>query len=520
MWRLWRDPNVKVLIVSASEGLAAENATLIKLIIEADAGKDLWGSLRTPLGARSSTLAFDVGGCVPDKSPSVKVAGITGQITGSRSDILISDDVEVMNNSQTEDQRVKLRSRTAEYLDVAKTGSEIIYLGTPQSQESIYRSLPNKGWLTRIWPARYPLGEKLINYRSSLAPILLADLEADPDLFKPVGSSLGGAPTDPGRFNEIELQIRETGRDEDGLGGAAGFLLQYQLDTTLSDAEKYPLKTGHLIVADVDRGIAPVRLAWGSGPDQVIKDLANVGFDGDRFHRPLYQAPEFVPFTGSVMIVDPSGRGKDETAYVVTKFLNGFVFVRRWGGFRDGYGDETLKRLAEIAAEEEVNQILCEDTFGDGMFRKLLEPVVRKVRPCPIDGYKRFTQKEVRIIDVLRPALAQHRVVMDTAVIRADLAQPDNVRRGLFQLTHITEQRGALKHDDRVEVLAEGVKFWAQFLNADANDAEERHRKAEEAKWEKEFFKGTIIGRLLERPKVPPRGTGRPTKRISSKVRW
>lgn len=513
VWRLWKDPNLKILIVSANETLATENATLIKLIIEAEAGKDLWGSLRTPLGARSSTLAFDVGGAVPDKSPSVKVAGITGQITGSRSDILISDDVEVTNNSATEAQRDKLRERTAEYAAVAKPDSEIIYLGTPQSQESIYKGLAERGFTLRVWPSRYPLAAKVSTYGGTLAPLLVSDLERDPSLGRPQGSTLGGAPTDT-RFNEVQLQTQEM------VMGRAVFLLQMMLDTSLADAEKFPLKTRDLIVADIDPKIAPVRMAWGSGPDQVLKDLANVGFDGDRFHRPMYLAPDFVEYTGSVMIVDPSGRGKDETAYVVTKFLNGYVFVRRWGGFRDGYGDETLTRLAEIAAEEGVNQILCEDTFGDGMFRKLLEPHVRRRRPCPIDGYKRFTQKEVRIIDVLRPALAQHRVVMDTAVIRADLAQPDNVRRGLYQLTHITAQRGALKHDDRIEVLAEGVKFWAEHLNADARQAEEAHRRREEEKWDREFFKGTILGDRLERPRGPIRGSGRPIPRSRRKVRW
>lgn len=461
-----------------------------------------------------------MGGCVPDKSPSVKVVGITGQLTGSRSDILISDDVEVPKNSQTEDQRTKLRALTAEYIDIAKVGSEIIYLGTPQSQESIYRSLPGKGFTTRVWTARYPLAEKLANYLGTLAPLLLADIEANPELTKPVSSSLGGAPTDPGRFNEVELQLKETARAEDGIGGAAGFLLQYQLDTALTDAEKFPLKTRDLIVVDVDHKIAPIRLAWGSSPDQVLKDIPNVGFDGDRFFRPMYTAPDFTAFTGAVMIVDPSGRGKDETAYCVTKFLNGYVFVRRWGGFRDGYGEETLRALAEIAAQEEVHLIKCEDTFGDGMFRQLLEPFVRRRRPCVIEGYKRFTQKEVRILDVLRPALAQHRVVMDAAVIRADLAQPDNVRRGLYQLTHLTAQRGAIKHDDRVEVLAEGVKAWADQLHADADAAEQAYLKKQEAKWDKLLYKDTLLGNALNKPKVLSRGTGRQLSSRSRKVRW
>ena len=514
VWRLWRDPNLKVLIVSANETLATENATLIKLIIESEAGADLWGSLRTPLGARSSTLAFDVGGCVPDKSPSVKVAGITGQITGSRSDILISDDVEVPKNSATESQRDKLRELTKEYGAVAKPGSEIIWLGTPQSQESMYKSLPAQGYTVRIWTSRYPLQEKLSNYEGHLAPLLMADIEREPALCRPQGSSLGGAPTDPARFHEQQLQTQEM------ILQAAAFLLQMQLDTTLTDAERYPLKTRDLIVTDVNPDLAPIRLAWGSAKDQVHLDLGNVGFDGDRFHRPMYAAPEFADFTGSVMIVDPSGRGKDETAYCVSKFLNGFVFIRRWGGFRDGYSEETLRALAEIAAEEKVNRILCEDTFGDGMFRQLMEPYVRRRYPCEIEGYKRFTQKEVRILDVLRPALAQHRVVFDTAVVRQDLAHPENTKRGFYQLTHITSQRGALKHDDRVEVLAEAVKAWADVLNADAHSAEKAYHDKSNKAWEREFFKGTFVGTLME-PKGHQRGTGRPTGNARSrKVRW
>ena len=513
VWRLWKEPNLKVLIVSANETLATENATLIKLIIDAPAGADLWGSLRTPAGARSSTLAFDVGGCVPDKSPSVKVAGITGQITGSRSDILISDDVEVTRNSQTETQREQLAERTSEYVLVAKPGSEIIYLGTPQTEESIYRQLQSKGFVVRVWPARYPLSDKLANYLGTIAPILLEDLNTRPDLGRPVGSSLGGAPTDT-RFNEQQLQTQEMALS------AAGFMLQMMLDTALTDAEKYPLKTRDIIVTDVDRKIAPLRMAWGSSPDQIIKDLPNVGFDGDRFYRPIYAATDFTEFTGSVMIVDPSGRGKDETAYCVTKFLNGLVYVRRWGGFRDGYSAETLQAIANISAEEEVNLIKCEDTFGDGMFRQLLEPYVRKRRPTTIEGYKRFTQKEGRIIDVLQPALAQHRVVMDAAAVRQDLAHPEPAKRGLYQLTHITRQRGALKHDDRVEVLAEAVLAWAVDLNADGTEAEAAYRRKQEQEWERRLYKGTALELGLRKPGVLSRGTGRRPSPRKMKVRW
>src|SRR3546814_7030746 len=82
-------------------------------------------------------------------------------------------------------------------------------LGTPQSEQSIYRKLPEKGYAVRIWPARYPLREKLANYGGFLAPLLQADIDANPDLMKSIGSTLGGAPTDPARFNDIDLMERE-----------------------------------------------------------------------------------------------------------------------------------------------------------------------------------------------------------------------------------------------------------------------------------------------------------------------
>lgn len=512
VWRLWRDPNLKCLVVSANETLATENATLVKLIIESEAGRDLWGSLRTPLGARSSTLAFDVGGCVPDKSPSVKVAGITGQITGSRSDILISDDCEVPKNSATESQRDKLRELTKEYGAVAKPGSEIIWLGTPQTQESIYKALPAQGYTVRVWPSRYPLHEKMATYEGHLAPMLLADMEREASLGRPTATSLGGSPTDPARFHEHQLRTQEL------VMGGATFMLQMMLDTSLSDADRYPLKTRDFVTMDVDPKIAPIRVAWSSSPDLAHKDLVNVGFDGDRFFRPMFTAPEFQEYTGSVMVIDPSGRGRDETAYCVSKFLNGQVFITRWGGFKDGFGETTLRALADIAGEEGVQKIKVESNFGDGMWSKLFEPYIRRRHPCEIEEYKVSGQKELRILETLRPALAQHRVVITPQVVRKDLAEPDNVRRGLYQLTHLTSARGSLRHDDRVEVLSEAVKAWAEVMNADAHAAEAAYkRKADEA-WEKEYFSGTFVGQAIEKGRE--RGGGRPKSRIARRRGW
>jgi hypothetical protein len=508
VWRLWRNPDLKVVIVSANEAFANEIASFIKQIIDHEAGDGLWDELRARPGQRSSTLVFDVGPAKADKSPSVKAVGITGQLTGSRGDLVISDDVEVVKNSETELMREKLENKTKEYAAILKPGGEIVYLGTPQSEQSIYRHLPDKGYEVRVWPARYPTSDKLHNYRGFLAPMLVEDLQRDPSLSKPMSSTLGGAPTDPERFNDLDLIERETEYR------AAGFLLQFQLDTTLSDAERYPLKTRDLIVTDLDKKVAPGHLIWSSDPDLVIKDVENVGFDGDRLHRPMRHQTEFLPYTGAVMHIDPSGRGRDRTTYVVTKFLLGFVFVTGWGGFSEGYSPETLKALAEISKRHEVNAIITEDNFGDGMFAKLLETHVNAIRPCRIEGMKVTGMKEARIISWLEPVMKQHRLVMDLSVLRADLLSP-MAHRGLYQLTHIQNARGALKHDDMVDVLSMGVCYWSEYLNADSRKAEQERAAEIERENERRFFSGTSVFSLMEKGRggvSARRAVGRPAR--------
>lgn len=509
VWRLWRNPDLKIMIVSANEAFATEIASFIKQIIEHEAGDGLWDELRPRSGQRQSALVFDVGPAKADKSPSVKAVGITGQLTGSRADLVISDDVEVPKNSETETMREKLDNKTKEYAAILKPDGEIVYLGTPQSEQSIYRQLPEKGYEVRIWPARYPLADKLRNYHGYLAPMLQADIDENPELMKPTASLLGGAPTDPKRFNDIDLMERETEYRQ------AGFLLQYQLDTTLSDAERYPLKTKDLIVTDLDNKVGPAHLIWSSDPDLAIKDIENVGFDGDRLYRPMKHQTEFLPYTGSAMHIDPSGRGRDRTTYVVTKFLCGYIFVTSWGGFDDGYSPETLAELAKISQRHEVNTIITEDNFGDGMFAALLETHVNALRPCRIEGMKVHGMKESRIIGWLEPVMKQHRLVMDLSVLRGDLLSP-MAHRGLYQMTHICDARGALKHDDMIDVLSMACAYWSEYLNADAKKAEQDRIDAIEAENERRFFAGTSVFTRMDKSRhgvSARRGVGRPRKR-------
>tara|TARA_B110000503_G_scaffold126151_1_gene194455 strand:- start:759 stop:2423 length:1665 start_codon:yes stop_codon:yes gene_type:complete len=449
VWLLYCDPQHKILVVSASKERADAFSTFTKRLINEI---ELLTHLRTKNGQRDSVIAFDVGPSLPDHSPSVKSVGINGQLTGSRANTIIADDVEVSNNSATQTMRDKLSEAIKEFDAVLKPNGRVIYLGTPQTEMSIYNLLPERGYEIRIWPSRYPTDKQAAMYQGRLAPFI-EHRRADQQ----------GMPTEPDRFTKIDLMEREASY------GKAGFALQFMLDTTLSDADKYPLKLADLCVAALNPRKGWADLAWASGPAQIVQDVPVVGFTGDKFYRPMWFSDEMYEYTGAVLAIDPSGRGKDETAYAVVKMLNGYLYATQCGGFKGGYDDLTLTKLANLAKIEKVNMIVVESNFGDGMFSKLLAPFVNKAHPVSIEEVRHNTQKEVRIIDTLEPVMMQHRLIIDEKLIKEDYESAPEPSYSLFyQMTRLTKDRGAIIHDDRLEALAMAVNYWTEQMDADS----------------------------------------------------
>lgn len=467
VWRLLWNPQLNFLVVSASKNRADDFSTFTSRLI-----KEI--PILRPLVPRSdqrdSKIAFDVGPAEADHAPSVKSVGIFGQLTGGRADEIIADDVEVPANAFTQAMREKLSEAVKEFDAVLKPGGTVTYLGTPQTEQSLYNVLPDRGYNTQIWPARYPDKEAQVIYGDKLADFIVRQIDN--------GKGYVGGPVDPKRFNEDELMEREASY------GRSGFALQFMLDTRLSDADRYPLRLSDLVVMNLNHEQAPERVVWTGDMKYALNDLECVGFNGDRYFRPyIPDDVDYVDYNGSVLAIDPSGRGSDETAYAVVKFLNGFLYVTAAGGVKGGYEDEALKSLAQIAKQQKVNKIIVESNFGDGMFEKLLIPWLRKIYPVLIEnedviGIRHNTQKERRIIDTLEPIMNQHRLVIDRRVIEDDLASTKDMAPDvavqyqlMYQITRITIDRGALKHDDRIDVLAMAVKYWTDQVAMDAQKA-------------------------------------------------
>ena len=478
--QLLLNPELKFMVVSASKARADDFSTFTQRII---VELPICQHLVARDGQRWSKIAFDVAPAKASGSPSVKSVGVTGQLTGSRADIIIADDVEVPNNSMTHMMREKLYETVKEFDAVLKPNGKIIYLGTPQNEMSLYNILLSRGYDMRVWTARYPTLERAEKaYGGRLAPLLYDSLQKEQ-------KALYGLPTDPKRFDDEDLLERELSY------GRSGFALQFMLDTSLSDGNKYPLKLSDLIVYSCDKDTAPEKVVYGIMKPML--DIPNVGLAGDKFYAPEDTIGR-LDYQGSVLAIDPSGRGSDETAYAVVKMLNGYLYVVDAGGVAGGYSESTLQHLTDLAKINKVNMVLVESNFGDGMFTELLKPYLLKTYPCTLEEVRHSKQKENRIIDTLEPVMNQHRLVIDPKVIQKDYdsvqSMPPDV--GIkymltYQMTRITKVRGALAHDDRLDVLAMAVQYWVDQMAADA-DTEIRSRKEELLELELDKFMSNL----------------------------
>ena len=462
LWNLFGDRDKKIMVVSASKQRADDFSIFCqKVIIDV-----AWLNHLAPRDddQRWSRVSFDVAGAKPAQSPSVKSVGVTGQLTGSRADILIADDIETPSNSATDMMREKLLQLVTEFESVLtpKPDSRIIFLGTPQSCFTIYKSLRERGYIPMVWPARYP--KELIGYENVLAKELQEDID------KHGLENLIWKPTDT-RFSEINLLEREQSMSR------SNFMLQFMLDTSLSDALKFPLKLSDFSVLPLDRDKGPSDVIWGSDRETLL-DIPAVALPGDRWHRPK-AVSEYIPWNDTITAVDPSGRGKDETVSVILSQINGYLFVRDIYATQDGYSDTTLREILRRSNQFGSKMCLIESNFGDGAIMELLKKHAQEMKVgMAFEESRATTRKEDRIIDTLEPVLNQHRLVMDQRLITWDyqsnpeMAPEERLPRMLmYQLTRMCREKGAVRHDDRIDALALGVKYFQDVLAISAKEA-------------------------------------------------
>lgn len=485
VWRIVQRPATRVLIVSAGEDQASEVATLVVRLIQT---WDILECFRPDrmAGDRTSTSAFDVHFALKglDKSPSVACVGITSNLPGKRADLLIPDDIESNKNGLSATQRAQLLHLSKEFSSICTHG-DILYLGTPQSKDSIYNTLPSRGFDVRIWPGRYPTEEEEERYAGRLAPLIVQRMRENPALRTGGGiDGTRGQPTDPQRYSDAELIEKELDK------GPEDFQLQYMLDTTLVDALRQQLRLSDLIVANFSPELLPEVVAW----QAAAKYEVELGPD---FPVPLakmyYAAPtesHFVAPKDVFMYIDPAGGGADEIGIGVACAVGPYIHVLDVAGLKGGLNAANEAEICDIVRRNKVTRIKVESNMGHGLFEINLRAVFNATKDLQhmaqaISGEYSTGQKEKRIIDSLVSPMQRHRVIVHQRVFESDrkyLKQHSiDARAGFslwYQLANITTDRNSLPHDDRLEAVAGAVREFKHVLDQDAHKAAEKRREA------------------------------------------
>ena len=476
VWCLIYNPKYRVLIISAGSDVAMEIANWIIQIIM---NWDILECMRPDRqhGDRSSAKAFDVHWQLKgaEKSPSIACIGVTANMQGRRADLLIPDDIESSKNGLTETQRQNLIHLSKDFTSICQKG-RIVYLGTPQTNDSIYNTLPGRGYTIRIWTGRYPTSEQLPNYGPHLAPFIRRQLEADPSLQTGAGvDGTAGKVTDPMLLPEELLVSKELDQ------GPSYFALQHMLDTKLSDEGRFPLKTKNLLVMPLNMERAPGEVVWMPDPNKKI-EMSGYAVTPE-LYRPFSMSEDTYEYESKYLYVDTAGGGAngDETCAWVVYFLHGYIYCMEMLPLPGGYDDSIFEALSDLALRHMVNEIGCESNHGYGSFAQMWRPVLqRKYQAAGHPGAPKIdddwvsTQKELRIIDTLEPLFARHKIIINEDVFQVD---KDTVNkypldtRHLYtlinQINRITRERGCLVHDDRLDGLAGAVRKYVDRIAID-----------------------------------------------------
>lgn len=503
VWRLIQDWNEWVLIVSGGETQASEVALLVIQLIER------WGILcylrpDRSRGDRTSYEHYDIH-CdlrTVSKSPSVACVGITAQLQGKRATLLIPDDIETTNNSLTATNREILLLRSKEFGAICVDG-KILYLGTPQTKDSIYRTLSTRGYEMRIWPGRIPTLDEEIRYGSTLAPYILELITQGAARSGYGVDGTRGQASDPQRYDEdlcIEKELEF---------GPEGYQLQYMLDTTLSDAMRTRIKLSDAIIAALGTDAAPDTLFYAAAPQNRVQSVPD-SVKQEVLYNLAGSGQLMLPYQHKMMIVDPAGNGGDEVAFACGGALNSYIHLFGVGGLQGGLSEENCNVLIDYCEEFGITDIVMEANMGHGTASMVLLNIIakRKLTHIGVRDIYAKGQKERRIIDTLGPVFRRHKFVLHERAIEMDteyLSQYSRDKRNLysllFQLSGITYDRGSLAKDDRADAVAHLVNELKGYLSADEEkEAEKLHNKRAQE------FLSNPMGYAQERRK-PVRGT-------------
>lgn len=225
-WVIYQNPNIRIIVMAADDILAQKMVRNIRRILERH---PLTKMLMPTKSDQWANDRFTVSRDMELRDPTVMARGLTSNVTGARSDMIIYDDVEVPNTSSTKEAREELRHRLDETRFLLTPGGVQLYVGTPHCYDTIYATCDTtqqadqgRAYLdgfydfklpiyddngNSVWPDRFPnhdieslkkqVGPNKFESQMMLRPTNIAQGRLNPDLLK---------------FYDMDLDYKEVAR--------------------------------------------------------------------------------------------------------------------------------------------------------------------------------------------------------------------------------------------------------------------------------------------------------------------
>ncbi len=406
-WLFARDPDLRILVLAADLALARKMVRNVKRIIERHPvttglkpdRADQWASERFTLN-RTREL----------RDPSMLARGISSNLTGSRADVIVCDDVEVPNTCDTADKRADLRERLGELDFILTPGGTRLYVGTPHSWHSIYAAVPC-----------VDAGEDrafLDGYARLEVPVMTAAGEsAWPERFPLAEIGAMRRRAGPAKFDS-QMMLRPVNIAQGRLdpGGIRFYIGAHALDPV----------TGGAVIGDcaMRRGIAWWDPAFGKqGGDRSVL---------------------------AIVFTDESG------AY----WLHRLVILNRKGDDAEaGETDEASRQCAEVAAHLGALQIrrICIEINGLGRFLPgILRKTLAKTHPgCAVAEISSRRPKALRIMEAFDAVLASDMLYAHESIKKTPFMR--DLREWRPDLPGVQNGGGGVKHDDCLDAVAGAI---------------------------------------------------------------
>ena len=367
-WLLARRPRTRILVLAADASLAVKMVASVRRIIERHPlCKHLLPDAAEAWASDRFTVARD--GALRD--PSMMAQGIGGNVTGSRAEVIVCDDVEVAGNCDTPGKRAELRERLAEAEFILVPDGTILFVGTPHCEDSLYRHPKEDGAFLK-------------GYRRLALPVMNA----------------AGASAWPERFTrEAVMALRDR-------VGPLQFQRQMMLQPVASSAVRLDP------AAIIRYGEEPdYREAQGRG---VLTLLGRRLVSGVAFWDPAYGRPG----AGDASVLACVYADGDGHA-----FLHRLAYLTHDPEAPDDPATQQCRAVAAVLRETLLPAVRVE-TNGLGRFLPALlrRELARAGVACTVIEHASTRAKADRILGALEPALAARRLHAHESVFRTSFA--------------------------------------------------------------------------------------------------